>query len=349
VTRVGVGAHRTHLRDGPLHKAYPCETCHLVPATPEAPGHYQTADGQRDEQPAEVALAPGPRGVASWNREEATCTNTACHAPAADARATRQAPRWNKVGQGEAACGSCHGLPPASHADDRCQTCHRPAYDAAGALRPEVHANGTVDLSAEANACTGCHGGEGGSAAPPRDLAGRGDERLRTVGAHRAHLEGRHKLSAPVACAECHKVPATLKDEGHIDSAGPAELFPDVPGVGARARAGGTVASYDAAAGTCTTYCHGGGKLLGMDMSAGLVQRPSWTGGSAEAVCGTCHGIPPRLPGSPSHNGVTLLSQCVNCHPQTVLPGGGIRVERDAQGNLTSTHIDGIIQYHPPQ
>jgi predicted CxxxxCH...CXXCH cytochrome family protein len=319
----------------------------VVPATPEAEGHYLSAGGERDETPAEVVLAAGPRGAARWSRQEATCTNTACHAPSADSRATRQAPRWNKVGQGEAACGTCHGIPPSSHADDRCEACHRPAYDTAGRLRPQAHANGTVELAAVAGACTGCHG-DSGSAAPPNDLAGRSDERMKTVGAHRAHLEARHRLSAPVACTECHQVPDTLKAPGHIDTGSPAELFPAVQGVGALARAGSAVASYDAATGTCTSYCHGGGRLLSMDTAPGLVQQPSWTGGTPEAACGTCHGIPPRLPGSPSHNGVTVLSQCVLCHPQTVLPGGGIRVERDAEGRLSSTHIDGIIQYQPP-
>ncbi len=348
-TLVSVGAHRTHLEDGPRHKAYACETCHRVPIAPEDIGHYRLEDGSADMSPAEVFLAEGPLGAASWRASSATCSNSACHAPAVDARATRQEPRWNVVGQGEAACGTCHGLPPSSHAEDeRCETCHRPAYDGEGHLRPEAHANGQVELAAAAGSCTGCHG-DATSAAPPQDLSGRSDEGLRTVGAHRAHLEARHRLSAPVACTECHKVPATLADPGHIDEGGPAELFPSVAGVGTLARANGTVASYDAAEGTCTTYCHGAGALLSMDTAPGRVSRPSWTGGTPEAACGTCHGVPPRLPGSPSHNGVSVLSQCVQCHPQTVLPGGGIRVEKDASGKLTSTHIDGIIQYQPPQ
>lgn len=340
---LSVGAHRTHVTDGPRHRAFGCEVCHVTPTALDAEGHYRK-DGKPDESPAEVVLGTD---AARWQRDQATCVDSTCHAPSKDANATNQSPRWTAVGQGQADCGSCHGLPPQSHADDRCEVCHRPAY-ANGALRPETHVNGRVDLTvADAQSCTGCHGDET-SPAPPSDLYGRTAESLRGVGAHRAHLESRHKLSAPIACTECHQVPASLQAAGHIDSAAPAELFPQVSGVGTLARSGGAATGYDPATGTCTTYCHGAGTLLAADTTPGLQQRPTWTGGTPEAACGTCHGLPPKLPGSMAHNGITQITQCVGCHAETVTAGGAIRIQVDpGTGQLSSTHINGRLEKSP--
>lgn len=339
-TRLGVGAHRAHVTDGPLHAAYGCDKCHLTPSLPEDDGHYLRG-GAPDPAPAEVALRSGGAGQGAWEREQATCSNGYCHAPAADARATNQTPHWTSVGSGEATCGSCHGLPPASHqptATD-CSTCHRPAFQA-GTLNPAKHANGVVDLSFEGSGCIGCHG-SGTSAAPPVDLAGNFDESARGVGAHRAHLEARHHLATAVACSECHVVPATLNAPGHIDSTPPAEVFP--PGAGMLARARGADAGYDVGTASCTTYCHGAGGTIAGDPAASN-QRPVWTGGTNQAGCGTCHGVPPR---TAAHAGVTGgLTQCVQCHPDTVTAGGAILFGAD--GGMTSAHIDGVVQVRPP-
>src|SRR5690349_8980372 len=38
-TDLGVGAHQTHVRAGPLREAIPCQECHVVPAREDDPGH----------------------------------------------------------------------------------------------------------------------------------------------------------------------------------------------------------------------------------------------------------------------------------------------------------------------
>ena len=55
----------------------------------------------------------------------ASCSTTYCHGATLDAGGTNQAPTWNG-GSAQAACGTCHGAPPPSHAatSTTCSTCH---------------------------------------------------------------------------------------------------------------------------------------------------------------------------------------------------------------------------------
>jgi len=333
---VTVGAHQPHVTDGPLHSAFGCEVCHHTPTQPQDEGHYQSG-GKLLPRPVPVLVRPSPLGGFVWDGTTATCTNSYCHAPFADAAAAFINPVWTALGQNQAPCGSCHGNPPAGHPPNpQCNTCHRTTYVGTEPRSP-LHANGQVDLAAPPGSCVGCHG-SGTSPAPPVDLHGRSDPALQTVGAHREHLGALHKLSAPVPCNECHLVPTTLDSPGHIDSPPPAEVFP--PDAGTLARADGTDAGYDPSTATCTVYCHGAGARLSQDTSPGLNQHPVFNGGSDQAACGTCHGLPPQIPGSTYHTGVTQITQCAGCHPATVTSAGNIIV--DASGN--SKHIDGIVQ-----
>jgi predicted CxxxxCH...CXXCH cytochrome family protein len=125
-TTIAVGAHRAHV-EGPsgLHAPLGCDACHAMPATVTAAGHLDSA------LPAEVTLASG-----TWDRDAASCSNVYCHGAAT--------PVWTRVGRGEAACGTCHGVPPAGAPHDPtmtvfdCERCHP-------ALSEGLHMNGTVD------------------------------------------------------------------------------------------------------------------------------------------------------------------------------------------------------------
>ncbi|HVE86850.1 MAG TPA: CxxxxCH/CxxCH domain-containing protein [Myxococcales bacterium] len=339
-TSLGVGAHRSHTSD--------CTACHVLPAVPEQEGHYRSG-GRLDASPAEVILPSAPGLTARWDRESATCSGVACHAPAgADARATNQAPRWTNVGAGEAACGSCHGLPPEDHGDsgNDCARCHGVAY-AGGQLLASKHANGVVDVGdGQGTGCSACHG-DVTSPAPPRDTAGRTDESVASVGAHRAHLEARHHLRGPIACVECHQVPSARKAPGHIDSALPAEVFPAVSGVGTLARADGAAPVYDAARATCgSVYCHGAGTLAAGDTALTRIPAPSWTGGTSQAVCGACHGIPPA---DTLHDPAFPLTYCSRCHGPSINTDGSIRITADpVTGTISSTHLDGLVTLGAP-
>jgi hypothetical protein len=209
------------------------------------------------------------------------------------------APAWDRPDQ--AACGTCHGAPPPSHADDRCAACHSTSTS-----RPAPHQDGVLTVGA---GCSGCHG-DATSAAPPRDLSGATFTSALGVGAHRAHLEARHRLRGPIACAQCHRVPAQLHAPGHLDSPGPAEVDASL--------------GWDRGAQTCSTaWCHG-------------PARPRWTS-TGEVACGTCHGLPPA---DANHTPGLPISACTTCHPRTVDAFGNILLSPDG---TTSEHLDGNV------
>jgi predicted CxxxxCH...CXXCH cytochrome family protein len=129
-----VGVHRAHLTSSTLRGPVECTECHLVPSQLGTAGHIDSAE------PAELI------GSVGWDRPSASCTNW-CHGAAA--------PVWNSPGTGEAACGTCHGLPPVGLHDpdwtlDLCTTCH-PSVDEFGVIvftGPDTseHLDGTIDL-----------------------------------------------------------------------------------------------------------------------------------------------------------------------------------------------------------
>ncbi|HSK01607.1 MAG TPA: CxxxxCH/CxxCH domain-containing protein [Kofleriaceae bacterium] len=138
-TAIGVGAHQAHLgAPSGLRGPIPCATCHLVPGGLLDAGHLDSPP------PAEVAAELG------WDRGAARCATAWCHGPAQ--------PVWTS-GAG-AACGTCHGVPPAtaSHPTDApitsCATCHPRTIDPAGAILifpgpmgpTSEHIDGDVDL-----------------------------------------------------------------------------------------------------------------------------------------------------------------------------------------------------------
>jgi len=84
-----------------------------------------------------------------------------------------------------------------------------------------------------------------------------------------------------------------------------------------------------------------------MDAAPGVIRNQLWTGGVSQAACGACHGIPPQ-DGFPGHVGATL-TQCHNCHAQTVTSAGAIIVDRDmVTGELRSKHINGMVDVGGP-
>ncbi|MBW2262159.1 MAG: CxxxxCH/CxxCH domain-containing protein [Deltaproteobacteria bacterium] len=148
--------------------------------------------------------------------------------------------------------------------------------------------------------CQRCHGG-GGSPAPPFDVAGRSSTDEIGVGAHRAHL-GTSDWHAEIGCAECHVVPTCLDDEGHIDTAAPAELT-----WGGLATADEASPSFSRGDATCSgAYCHGA------TLASGTLTTPVWTVvDGTQAACGTCHGLPPGAPHTDS-------GDCGMCHGSVI-------------------------------
>jgi predicted CxxxxCH...CXXCH cytochrome family protein len=264
------------------------------------------------------------------NSTRADCT--ACHVTTAHldgvTQITPHDPTWAsstspgfhafEANRGLAACQGCHGATLAGQGSvPGCASCHGQNLPAGVA-------------SWDRN-CTMCHGGtENQTGAPPRTTWGNSGDALR-VGAHSAHAGG-SAISPPFDCSVCHHKPIDAFAAGHLD-AGPAEVL--FHGEAVR----GTSPAWDRTAGTCSNvYCHGA------TLSGGTHTTPSWTGGSAQATCGSCHGSPPLAPHPTVSGGLTA---CATCHPDTVAADG--TVIPPAQGGK---HLDGALQVtgggHPP-
>jgi predicted CxxxxCH...CXXCH cytochrome family protein len=175
-----VGAHQSHLNPGPGAISLPiaCSECHTVPSdlvhvgpTPNSPatlawGRLAGANG------AVPAYLPPPT---------TTCTNY-CHGqtmPTAGGAITQ--PVWTTVNGTQAACGTCHGVPPTQYSHElhtgpaaalACSVCHGAGYTSTTVAVP-THVNGVVNLGSilagwnpnASNArgwtgtSVGCHGG----------------------------------------------------------------------------------------------------------------------------------------------------------------------------------------------
>jgi predicted CxxxxCH...CXXCH cytochrome family protein len=170
--------------------------------------------------------------------------------------------------------------------------------------------------------CNECHG-NGESIAPPLGLGDFTSMEYIGVGAHRAHLNAT-KFSKKVACEECHIVPSTIDDPGHIDTSTHAELK-----WGPLSKTGTVTPKWDRAAASCrTVYCHGA------SLGGGTNTVPVWTMVDGTQVgCGSCHSTPPP----PPH---PTASNCGMCHSPTAGDGAVIA--------SVETHIDGIVQIAAP-
>lgn len=330
-----VGAHQQHLRNGALRRAVACGECHLVPATVDAPGHI---DGLAEVFPAGAGQLARTGGAApSWGAD-GTCSGVYCHGATLGAGGTSQRPQWTQVDGTQAACGTCHAIPPpAPHTSSTaCGTCHD-GYSAT-AVDLDHHVDGLVEISGIA--CAGCHGDATRAptaanpqlaAAPPADTRGNTSTSTLGVGAHLAHLtDGPLRLAVP--CSECHPVPSTL---AHVDGVVALAFGP-------LAQANGAGATFDPASVTCSNACHGA-VAPGAPSLGGSIAAPVWTKvDGTQAACGACHGLPP--PASQGHPAVAGgLTACAGCHPATVNADGTLRVAGGA-------HINGVVdvqQVHP--
>lgn len=352
------GAHGPHLSGAPLQHPLGCPECHLAPHRWNEPGHILNPDGTTIETPVKItfgaAAAQTPAGMTrtgppTYDPAEKQCSNVYCHGGTLnDARAKDAAPRWTD-GTTADSCGGCHGVPPQNHGAiplQTCPLCHVDLMDTTGhLLQPEKHVDGKVDVRADitSTACTACHG-EGDSPAPPRDLHGNTAVSSLGVGAHQSHLKGPHRLTAPVACGDCHLVPANVLSPGHVDADGPARVFPATIAATSKAFNDGAAPQWDRDAGTCSNvYCHGGGTKLARDGSPTLSREPRWTGvGTQQVVCGSCHGAPPV---DDKHTPDMKLNGCAACHPS--VDGYGNPIITGAPGQETSKHINGVVDVLP--
>lgn len=329
-TAAGVGAHQAHLKGSSIWAGAACTDCHRVPATLRDPDHLGT------DLKAEVVFSGvAAQGATSgYDEKNFTCAGVYCHGgPLADPTAMRVDVKWNKVAT--LGCDSCHGVPGKGLGGPECQLCHQQSVASCTPgeasciptgkrlsdgvqvgvrfLQLALHLDGKVPLGRKdaTTTCEGCHG-SGAQGAPPPDLHGSSDATSRGAGAHAAHLKD-GPLAKAVPCEQCHVVPKTITDKGHVDSDLPAEVTFGDRATGASY--GGTVDTkpkYDAATQSCSsTACH--------SRSGG--QQASWVWSKPiTPTCTSCHGQPPTttLKGAAHPQNVT---DCKTCHGSAYVNG----------------------------
>lgn len=311
----GVGSHESHVFAGKFSEPIKCETCHIVPKKADDLGHMDT------KPPAEVvfsgiAIKKGSQPKVNAENDDdltkVTCSNTYCHNQSG---AKFPEVLWNGNTQ-EMTCESCHGFPPpAPHSNNKvCANCHANINPEGKIIDLSKHVNGSVEVAVQG--CNSCHGSDDNPAPPPDTKGNQGTEHI-SVGAHQTHLKA--TLSKPLYCDQCHKVPSSVDEKGHIDEP-PAEIV-----FGTLAGTMGAQPAWDHNTATCSgVYCHGA------TLKGGTVSAPKWTQVDGfQAKCGSCHGIPPPSPHPQS-------SQCETCHTDTVGVGQKI-INPD-------NHIDGKVQ-----
>ena len=309
-----VGAHRSHLATSSWRAPVTCDDCHVVPTRFDDPGHI-------DPSPAELTWSPiasARGGTPSWNG--VTCSND-CHGQTING-GTNKTPEWTRVDGTQAACGTCHSLPPAApHPQNpNCSTCHAAVINASGAIiDAALHINGIVEAS---QACGSCH------AVPPvtgTHLLHVGTQGARSYGSLSTAASVTNPTGYAFGCGQCHPLePARHMNGGRAE----VELYnPAAPAGSLKLRSPlatytpGATTLYDDAGvaytqGSCgNVYCHSGPTYAtpaavprpGVDFAfAGYpVSYPAYavdvsrgfatvTWGGASPGCGGCHGFPLR-------------------------------------------------------
>jgi hypothetical protein len=160
----GVGAHTSHLYANNLGNQISCSTCHTIPQSVYADGHIDS-DGKAEINFGNLAVKGGVNPI--YNFTTNTCSNTYCHGnfafyrdssnqgkkyiyTSASITGSNFSPKWNNVDGTQAACGTCHGLPPTGHLNPNppfqladCFYCHY----GSNVMDPTKHINGVADLN----------------------------------------------------------------------------------------------------------------------------------------------------------------------------------------------------------
>jgi predicted CxxxxCH...CXXCH cytochrome family protein len=293
------GAHAAHVESSPERSGgLPCSTCHPVPGSPVIGGLHGNGTVEVTFDPTRVA---GAAGAASYDPSVGACAGS-CH----DHGGTKPRVTWTEPAS-PIGCGDCHRSPPVGHFIGPCTGCHVEANANGTSLSGgPLHLNGKVDLGDGSGKCGACHG--------------TGDDPWPVTAAHPAHESS--ALTAPLACSNCHVVPATILDPVHLDGTVHV-VFSDL----ATARGATPVWNGD----TCTNVaCHGANL-------ADPAAEPAWNDTSGgQSQCGACHGIPPS-----QHTASTSCDRS-DCHGSEIaLDGSGVP-HISATGQ--ALHIDGVIE-----
>ncbi len=146
-TFYGVGAHQAHLSGTSLSAVMNCGDCHQFPAGFADPAHI---DGDGRAELVFGARASANGSVPAYDAQANTCAGTYCHS--GGRMGNQHVPVWTEVGTGQAACGTCHSLPPGEATGHTqvaltCSVCHSQVVDAENnIINSDLHLNGQTDF-----------------------------------------------------------------------------------------------------------------------------------------------------------------------------------------------------------
>jgi predicted CxxxxCH...CXXCH cytochrome family protein len=293
------GAHAAHVESSiDRLGGYPCSTCHPVPSSTPPTG---VISGLHGNGSVDVVFDQTLiQGEASFNATTNVCA-VACH----DAGGNRPRPIWTE--DTPVGCNDCHKSPPAGHFAGPCTQCHQEANATGTALSGgPLHLDGRIELGNGSGTCGACHG--------------TGSDPWPSTFAHQGHKDP--TITTPVACSDCHSVPATVLSSGHLDGVVHVEFS-------GRATERGAQPVWDGT--SCTnTACHGA------NLTDPPAVTPVWTDPTgAAAACGACHGIPP------TQHTTALDCNRSTCHGSEITrANSGGPLISDAGLSL---HINGVI------
>ncbi len=261
-----------------------CSRCHFATTST---GNTITSIGQHIKRTYSVVPNTGA-GISytyAYSTLGGTCTTSSCHG-------TGSSRRWG-TNTATATCVKCHGVRSTTVA----------AYTTVNFAAPGWNTTG-VDTSNTLGTLTG------NVSSDPQ------------VGAHDAHLRSTGGFKpGGVACNDCHTVPGTPYDSGHMNGTINLTWSSLVKNEGTSFPAAGTLTpGWNAGTTTCTnTYCHGNAFPTN---AWGSFRSPSWTSGNllttastkSTANCNPCHISPPTSSAKFNHAGYTIASACATCH-----------------------------------
>lgn len=197
-----------------------------------------------------------------------------------------------------------------------CRSCHGTDYAGAGFQQKNCLACHTAPNGPEA--CNTCHGGID-NAAPPLALGNQTSPSFLGVGVHQQHVApGVWSTFSAGQCQTCHKTPANYSDPGHIDDDGIAEvMFNSLANFNGEANT-----TWNRNGGSCNNvYCHGAFEFKKSQsqyqwayvdtVMSGRNAAVNWQyPNTGQALCGSCHGLPPA--------GHAPVYNCSGCHGSVV-------------------------------
>lgn len=372
-TDPGVGAHTAHMH-AKLSSQITCDACHVVPAAVFVPGHM---DGDDKATVTFGALALAGGATPTYDAAKGTCASSYCHGGTLKSNtqtnaAPLAAPKWTQVDGSFAACGACHGAPPAAPhpKGDDCGQCHAATVAIGQKITfTSKHIDGKVDVVLASNAdCAACHGNPppgpkhpAGAACNQCHASSIGADKLPIAGgAHRdgkvqvvlaegASCSGCHgdpppapKHPANNKCSQCHAVTVdaagkVLNSGMHMDGKVEIVLDKNVNCASCHGNPPGLTASgAKHPANKQCAQCHADSVAKDLQPIAGGAHMNGKVSVvfSADVDCGSCHGNPPALMASGAKHPIS--TKCGDCHADSI--------GADLMPLAGGKHMDGKIQ-----